>query len=147
MLCLREEIQLCEKIKTAECSHYGIFLRWRKHLNSVFLLFVQLIIRIKKILTISHTALPLSDGEIVLKLIFQLICTRGQFWPSGIVVACVCVCVRLSVCVYVSVSINHELVRTITQQPCKLGSPNLDHRCKRASLRSLLFLGVNDRDL
>ena len=26
--------------------------------------------------------------------------TRGQFWPSGIVVACVCVCVcvRLSVC-------------------------------------------------
>ena len=24
--------------------------------------------------------------------------TRGQFWPSGIVVACVCVCVCLSVC-------------------------------------------------
>ena len=23
--------------------------------------------------------------------------TRGQFWPSGIVVACVCLCVRLSV--------------------------------------------------
>ena len=22
--------------------------------------------------------------------------TRGQFWPSGIVVACVCVCVRVS---------------------------------------------------
>ena len=24
--------------------------------------------------------------------------TRGQFWPSGIVVACICVCVCLSVC-------------------------------------------------
>ena len=23
--------------------------------------------------------------------------TRGQFWPSGIVVACVCLCVRLCV--------------------------------------------------
>ena len=27
--------------------------------------------------------------------------TRGQFWPSGIVVACVCVCVCVSVCPYV----------------------------------------------
>ena len=24
--------------------------------------------------------------------------TRGQFWPSGIVVACVCLCVCVSVC-------------------------------------------------
>ena len=24
--------------------------------------------------------------------------TRGQFWPSGIVIACVCVCVRVCVC-------------------------------------------------
>ena len=49
--------------------------------------------------------------------------TRGQFWPSGIVVACVCLCV--------CVSVNHELVRAIIHQPFKLGSPNLDQRCKR----------------
>ena len=49
--------------------------------------------------------------------------------------ACVCVCV----CVHVSV--NHELVRAIIHQPFKLGSPNLDQRCKRPWLRSLLFCG------
>ena len=27
--------------------------------------------------------------------------TRGQFWPSGIVVACVCVCMCVCVCLYV----------------------------------------------
>ena len=32
-----------------------------------------------------------------------LIFTRGQFWPSGIVIACVCVCVRVCVCVCQSV--------------------------------------------
>ena len=65
--------------------------------------------------------------------------TPGQFWPSGIVVACVCLCVRPSG--------NHLLVRTITQHPFKLGSPNLHHRCKRPWLRSLLFWGVIDLDL
>ena len=29
---------------------------------------------------------------------FDLVFTRGQFWPSGIVIACVCVCVRVCVC-------------------------------------------------
>ena len=67
--------------------------------------------------------------------------TQGQFWPSGIVVACMWLCV----CVHVSV--NHEFVRTITHQPFKLGSPNLDQRCKRPWLRSLLFRGVIDGDL
>ena len=28
----------------------------------------------------------------------ESIFTRGQFWPSGIVIACVCVCVRVCVC-------------------------------------------------
>ena len=69
--------------------------------------------------------------------------TRGQFWPSGIVVACVCLCVRPSV----RVCGNHLLVRAITRHPFKLGSPNLDHRCKRPWLRSLLFWGVIDLDL
>ena len=31
----------------------------------------------------------------------NIVFTRGQFWPSGIVIACVCV--------YVCVSVNHEL--------------------------------------
>ena len=34
-----------------------------------------------------------------------------------------------------------KFVRAITHHPFKLGSPNLDHRCKRPWLRSLLFLG------
>ena len=67
----------------------------------------------------------------------QFIFTRGQFWPSGIVIACVCVCV----------CINHELVRTITHRPFKLGSPNLDQRCKTPWFGSLLFLGMIDLDL
>ena len=65
-----------------------------------------------------------------------IIFTRGQFWPSGIVVACVCV--------YVCVSVNHELVRAIIHQPFKLGSSNLDQRCKRPWLRALLFSGTID---
>ena len=39
-----------------------------------------------------------------------------------------------------------KFVRAITHHPSKLGSPNLDHRCKRPWLRSLLFLGVVDDD-
>ena len=56
---------------------------------------------------------------------------------------CVCVCVCLSVCLCV----NHLLVRTITRDLFKLGSPNLDQRCKRPWLRSLLFWGAIDLDL
>ena len=63
--------------------------------------------------------------------------TRGQFWPSGIVIACVCV----SVCVSVCVCINHLLVRTITDQPFKLESPNLDQRWKIPWRRCLLYFG------
>ena len=72
---------------------------------------------------------------------FWFIFTRGQFWPSGIVVACVCVCVC------VCLSVNHQLVRAITHQPFKLESPNLDQRWKRPWLRSLLFCGTIDLEL
>ena len=72
-------------------------------------------------------------------LAFIHVFTRGQFWPSGIVIACVCVCVY--------VCINHELVRTITYHLFKLGSPNLDHICKTPWLTSLLFLGPIDLEL
>ena len=54
---------------------------------------------------------------------------------------CACPCVCVSVCV------NHLLVHAITRDLFKLGSPNLDHRCKRPWLRSLLFWGVIDHDL
>ena len=40
-----------------------------------------------------------------------------------------------------------KFVRAITHYPFKLGSPNLDQRCKRPWLRSLLFCGTIDRKL
>ena len=52
-----------------------------------------------------------------------------------------------SVCVCVRPCVNHELVRAITHHPFQLGSPNLDQRCKRPWLRSLLFCGTIDYDL
>ena len=53
--------------------------------------------------------------------------------------ASVCVCVRLCV--------NHLLVCAITRDLFKLGSPNLDQRCKRPWLRSVWFWGAIDLDL
>ena len=96
-----------------------------------------------------------------------------QFWPLGIVVACVCVSIPLCV--------NHELVYKMTHDLFKLGSPkfggqltltfivkfqfsliinfkficmtthhlfklrspNLDQQCKITCLRSLLFCGAD----
>ena len=52
-----------------------------------------------------------------------------------------------SVCVCVHVCVNPQLVHAMTHHPFKLGSPNLDQRCKRPWLRSLLFCGMIDRDL
>ena len=49
-----------------------------------------------------------------------------------------CRCLRLSV----RPCVNHLLVRAITRDPFKLGSPNLNHRCKRAWLGFLLFRGL-----
>ena len=79
------------------------------------------------------------DWKVESDLSGRLVFTRGQFWPSGIVVACICV----SVCP----CINHLLVRAITRDPIKLGSPNLDQRCKTPWLRCLLFWGAIDIDL
>ena len=52
-----------------------------------------------------------------------------------------CRCLCLFVCVSVCVCGNHMLVVKITHHLFELGSPNLDHRCKRPWLRSLLILG------
>ena len=51
-----------------------------------------------------------------------------------------CPCLRLSV----SPCVNHLLVRTVTRDAFKLGSPNLNHRCKRPWFMSVLFWGVID---
>ena len=81
-----------------------------------------------------------SSVKVLVVSIFNIfIC--GQFWSSGIVVACV------SLSVFLYVSITPELVRAITRHPLKLGSQNLDHRCKTPWLRSLLFWDEVDLDL
>ena len=73
------------------------------------------------------------------------------FYPRPVLAFGYCRCLRLSVCVSVLPSIcvcgKHLLVRAITQHPLKLGSPNLDNRCKRPWLRSLLSWWVIDIDL
>ena len=48
-----------------------------------------------------------STSDAIVKMYFFYIFTRGQFWPSGIVIAPVCVSVSVCVCV----CINHLLVR------------------------------------
>ena len=54
-------------------------------------------------------------------------------------------CIMLWVCSYWETSVcvcgNHLLVHAITHHPFKIGSPNMDHRCKRPWLRSLLLCG------
>ena len=60
----------------------------------------------------------------------------NNFYPRP--VACVCPSVSPSVT---------KFVRAISHYPFKLGSPNLDQRCKRPWLRSLLFCGTIDLDL
>ena len=54
---------------------------------------------------------------------------------------CVCVCLSVGLCA------NHLLVRAITRDPFKLGSPNLDQRCKRPWLKTLSFRGAIDLDI
>ena len=54
---------------------------------------------------------------------------------------CLCACTSECPCV------NNELVSTITHHPFKLGSTNLEQRCKTPRLRSLLFWGLIDIDL
>ena len=69
------------------------------------------------------------------------------FYPRPVLAFGYCRCLRLCVRPSVRVCGNHLLVCAITHHPFKLGSPNLDHSCKRPWLRSLLFWGVIDLDL
>ena len=66
------------------------------------------------------------------------------FYPRPVLAFGYCRCLPLSVCVCVRPCVNHELVRVITHHLFQLGSPNLDQRCKRPWLRSLLFCGTID---
>ena len=68
-------------------------------------------------------------------------CCSVIFYPRPVLAFRYCRCLHLSVCPSVCVCGNHLLVRAITHHPFKVGSPNLDHRCKRPWLRSLLFWG------
>ena len=52
-----------------------------------------------------------------------------SFLPEASMAIGYCRCLRLSV----RPCVNHLLVRAITRDPFKLGSPNLNHRCKRGS--------------
>ena len=68
---------------------------------------------------------------------------EASFGYSFVLACAVCV----SVWVGVSLCVNHLFVLAITQDPFKLGSPNLDQRCKTTWLRSLLFGRAIDLDL
>ena len=72
-----------------------------------------------------------------------------RFYPRPVLAFGYCRCLRLSVSVRPSVRVcgNHVLVRAMTHHQFKLGSTNLDPRCKRPWLRSLLFCGTIDCDL
>ena len=50
---------------------------------------------------------------------------------------------RLCVCASVCLCVNYLFVRAIIQGPIKLGSPNLDQKCKTPSLRSLFVLWID----
>ena len=67
----------------------------------------------------------------------------NHFYPRPVLAFGYCHCLRLCVCVSVCLCVNQLLVRAITRDPFKLGSPNLDQRCKRPWLRSLFILGGN----
>ena len=71
------------------------------------------------------------------------------FYPRPVLAFGYCHRLRLCVpvCVCVSLCVNHLLVCAIIRDPFKLGSPNLDQRCKRPWLRFLLILGVINLDL
>ena len=90
---------------------------------------------------ITHTISKLVDLVPILQQ------SDSQFYPRPVLAFGYCRCLRMCVCVCVCLSVNHQLVRAITHQPFKLESPNLDQRCKRHWLRSLLFFGTIDLEL
>ena len=72
--------------------------------------------------------------ELLINVLAEILMGIYQFYPRPALASGYCRCLRPSV---------HpsKFVRAITQHPFKLGLPNLNHRCKRPWLRSLLFWG------
>ena len=81
---------------------------------------------------------------------FQKLSLFAHFYPRPVSAFGYCrwlhLCVRVFMRPSVSVCINHEHVRTITYHPFKLGSPNLDQRCKKPWFRFPLLWGLIDLD-
>ena len=98
--------------------------------------------------TISATKRSFTCAYLVLTWFYlSFIALIMCFYPRPVLAFGYCRCLRLSVCPSVRVCGNHLLVRAITHHPFKLGSPNLNHGCKRPWLWSLfVFLGI-DLDL
>ena len=70
-------------------------------------------------------------------------CALCSFYRRPVLAFGYCRCLCLPV---ISPSIT-KFVHAITHYPFKLGSPNLDQRCQRPWLRSLLFCWTIERDL
>ena len=88
------------------------------------------------------TGWTILTSSILLNVIYPCFGLRVLSLPVS-----VCLCIRPSVRPSVCVCGKHLLVHAITHHPFKLGSLNLDPRCKRPWSRSLLFWGVIDIDL
>ena len=102
----------------------------------------------RRIFVYSHhnTIVFISKMSVCPSVCLSVCLSVTPFYPRPVLAFGYCRCLRLSVRPSVSPSIT-KFVRAITHHPFELGSPNLDHRCKRPWLRSLLFLGVIDPDL
>ena len=118
--------------------------------NPIPLNCINSLVSLTSIAPISLVPLRWSNVSLVPGPNYKIAISQSQFLPEasfGLRVlslpASVCVCVRACA----STPPPPPLVRAITHHPFKLGSPNLDHRCKRPWLRSLLFWGVIDLDL
>ena len=80
----------------------------------------------------SYTLMLGKNGHCLTNSIF----TRGQFWPSGIVIACVCVCVR--VCVCQSLACPHDKLGPVQARIAKFGP-----KMQKTLVNVPIVLGVN----
>ena len=86
----------------------------------------------------------------MLKFLWLLIILNIDFYLRPVLAFRYCRCLCPSICPSICPSVHPSVtkfVHEITHHPFKLGSPNLDHGCKRPWLRSLLFWGVIDLNL
>ena len=88
----------------------GAYMKWSLWMYGLFSVSLKKV-QMSHVITLINSLSPSRCVKKILKFNnfgnYFYIFTRGQFWPSGIVVACVCVCVCVcvSVCLSVCVSI------------------------------------------